>query len=369
MRNTVLSALAMIGVAVSAYAADGGGVTSDYAVRRSEYPRVLPGSRAQFRVNAPDARSVKLDLGKKYDMTRGDDGAWYCTTDSLGPGFHYYFVEVDGFRGADPASLTFYGCGLDASGIEIPYPEGDTRFKIADVPHGEVVRRNYFSTVDSVWKDMMVYLPPCYHKSGDKKYPVLYLQHGGGEDQSGWSRQGRTDIILDNLIAAGKATPMVIVMSDGNSSDFTAELLNDCIPLVESTYRVLTDPDNRALAGLSMGGIQTLNAIMEHPELFRYAGVFSSGWWANADAPAGMGRGTEKYYAKLAADPEAFNRCFKHLWLSMGGKEDIAYNNCRVMMKRFDDIGIKYSYFETPGGHTWPVWRESLYRFAQLLFR
>lgn len=367
MKKIFISAMALIGVSLASFAAEP--VVSDYAVRRSAYPRVLPGSRAEFRVNAPDAKSVKLDLGKKYDMTRGEDGAWYCTTDSLGPGFHYYFVEVDGFRAADPASETFFGCGTDASGIEIPYAEGDNRFKIADVPHGEVVRRSYYSSVDSIWKDMMVYLPPCYHKSSDKKYPVLYLQHGGGEDQRGWANQGRTDIILDNLIAEGKAVPMVIVMSDGNSRDFTTELINDCIPLVESTYRVSSDSDDRALAGLSMGGIQTLNAIMDHPELFRYAGVFSSGWWANANAPAGMGRGVEKYYKRLADDPKAFNDNFKQFWLSMGGKEDIAYNNCQTMMKRFDDLGIKYSYFETPGGHTWPVWRESIYRFAQLLFR
>jgi len=368
MKKALLFIAMTLATAGAALAEDTSTV-SDYAVRRSAYPRIHPGSRAEFRVTAPDAHSVILDLGKKYGMTRGDDGAWYCTTDSLGPGFHYYFIEVDGMRVSDPASETFFGCGVAASGIEIPYSEGDMRFAVADVPHGEISMRRYYSTADSIWKQMMIYLPPCYQSSPEKKYPVLYLQHGGGEDQRGWATQGRTDLILDNLIAQQQAVPMIVVMSDGNSRDFTSELINDCIPLVERTYRVASDAGHRALAGLSMGGIQTLNAAIEHPELFSYVGVFSSGWWANSKAPAGMGRDTEKHYARLAANPEGYNKHFKRFWLSMGGPEDIAYNNCRIMMERFDKIGIHYEYFETPGGHTWPVWRESLYRFAPLLFR
>lgn len=344
-------------------------VTSDYAVRRSAYPRILPGSRAEFKISAPDARKVQIDLDKKYDMERQPDGSWTCVTDSLGPGFHYYFIIVDGARVSDPASETFFGCGVAASGLEVPYSEGDVRFQMADVPHGEIAMRPYYSTPDGAWRRMMVYTPPCYHKSGDKKYPVLYLQHGGGEDERGWAIQGRTNIILDNLIASGEAEPMIIVMADGNSTDFTRSLIDDCIPLVESTYRVIPDADHRALAGLSMGGIQTLNAVIEHPELFRHVGVFSSGWWADANAPAGMGKDTEKYYSKLASQTDYFNNQFKNFWISMGGEEDIAFNNCRIMRGRFDDMGIKYTYFETPGGHTWPVWRESLYNFSKLIFK
>lgn len=344
-------------------------VVSDYAVRRSEYPRLLPGSRAEFKVKAPDAHKVQLDLGRKYDMKRHDDGTWTCVTDSLGPGFHYYFVEVDGMRVSDPASETFFGCGVAASGLEVPYPEGDIRFAMDDVPHGEIAMRRYYSKVEGAWRRMFVYTPPCYHESTDKKYPVLYLQHGGGEDERGWAIQGKTDVILDNLIAAKEAEPMIVVMADGNSKDFTRELIEECMPLVEKTYRVVADADHRALAGLSMGGIQTLNAVIEHPELFRHVGVFSSGWWANTNAPAGMGNNTEKYYAKLSANKDYFNNQFKNFWLSMGGEEDIAFNNCKVMRGRFDDMGIKYDYFETPGGHTWPVWRESLYHFSKLLFK
>lgn len=358
-----------IGVAMAATLCMAAQSVSDYAVRRSEYPRIIDNCRAEFKVKAPDAKDVKVDIdGKKYDMTKDAEGQWTCITDSIGPGFQYYFLIVDGMRVSDPASQTFFGCGVDASGIEIPYAKGDMRFQPQNVPHGEIVSRRYYSDVADAWKEMKIYLPPFYHKNTSESYPVLYLQHGGGEDQNGWSRQGRTDIMIDNLIAQGKVKPMVIVMCDGNSSDFTKELLEECIPLVESTYRVKSGADNRALAGLSMGGIQTLNTVVEHPELFRYVGVFSSGWFANTSPMTGMGN-SEKYYELLAADKDRYNNQFKEFWLSMGGPEDIAYNNCDVMKKRFDDLGIKYKYFETPGGHTWPVWRESLYRFSQLLFR
>ena len=214
---------------------------------------------------------------------------------------------------------------------------------------------------------MFVYCPPGYDTS-TQSYPVLYLQHGGGEDERGWSNQGRTDIIMDNLIAKGKAEPMIIVMTDGNTNDLENELLKECIPFIEKNFRVKANRNNRALAGLSMGGIQTLNAGIPNLDYFAYLGVFSSGWWANP-TPFGGGNDTEKYYKMLQNKKDDYNTKLKQFWISMGGKEDIAYNNCQIMMKRFDQIGIKYTYFETPGGHTWPVWRESLYQFAPLLFK
>lgn len=191
---------------------------------------------------------------------------------------------------------------------------------------------------------------------------MLYIQHGGGEDETGWAVQGRTDIILDNLIATGQANPMLVAMPDGNTKDFESELLNDIIPVVEKEFRVIADADHRGLSGLSMGGIQTLNTVIRHPELFRYVGVFSSGWISAAND-------AEEYYNLLKARPDYFNEQFKVFYLTMGGQEDIAWNNCRLMKERFDEIGIKYDYFETPGGHTWPVWRESLYRFAPIIFK
>lgn len=336
-------------------------------VRNAMYPRLLPDNRMEFKVKAPDAKKVQIDLGRKYDLVRNAEGEWSGTTDPLAPGFHYYFLIIDGVAVADPASESFYGCSMMTSGVEIPYPDGDTRFYMANVPHGDIRMKRYFSTTANDWRRMFVYCPPGYDMN-QQTYPVLYLQHGGGEDERGWSAQGRTDIIMDNLIAKGEAVPMIIVMTDGNTADFERELLNDCIPFVEKNFRVKTDRESRALAGLSMGGIQTLNTGLPHLELFAYLGVFSSGWWASP-TPFGNAHDTEKYYTMLKEKKDEYNARLKQFWLSMGGKEDIAYNNCQIMMKRFDEIGIKYSYFETPGGHTWPVWRESLYQFAPLLFK
>lgn len=344
------------------------GVRSSMAVRNSQYPRILPDHSVAFKVKAPGAQRVQIDLGKKYDLVRNDQGEWIGQTDPLGPGFHYYFLLIDGVPVADPSSESFFGCGMMTSGIDIPYAADVKQYTLSDVPHGEIRMKRYFSTTANEWRRMFVYTPPCYEK-GTCTYPVLYLQHGGGEDERGWSQQGLTDIIMDNLIAAKQAVPMVIVMLDGNSRDFNSELFNDCIPFVEKNFRVKTDRENRALAGLSMGGIQTLNASISHPEMFAYVGVFSSGWWAGNSSPRGMQQDTEKYYAMLKADKDKYNNGFKQFWLSMGGPEDIAYKNCQIMMKRFDEIGIKYTYYETPGGHTWPVWRESLYNFAPLLFK
>lgn len=343
------------------------GKRGELNVRNAMYPRLLPDNRMEFKVKAPDAKKVQIDLGRKYDLVRNAEGEWSGTTDPLTPGFHYYFLIIDGVSVADPASESFYGCSMMTSGVEIPYPDGDTRFYMADVPHGDIRMKRYFSRTANDWRRMFIYCPPGYDMS-QQTYPVLYLQHGGGEDERGWSTQGRTDIIMDNLIAKGEAVPMLIVMTDGNTTDFERELLNDCIPFVEKNFRVKTDRDNRALAGLSMGGIQTLNVGLPHLELFSYLGVFSSGWWASP-TPFSNAHDTEKYYTMLKEKKDEYNARLKQFWLSMGGKEDIAYNNCQIMMKRFDEIGIKYSYFETPGGHTWPVWRESLYQFAPLLFK
>lgn len=338
-------------------------------IRRQEYPRILEDNRVEFRIKAPTAQKVQIDLGRLYDMKKDADGFWTCTTDPQTEGFHYYFLVVDGVKVADPCSETFYGCSMMSSGVEIPYPaEKQSWYELkADVPHGQVARLRYQSKVTGNWKNMYVYTPAEYETSG-KSYPVLYLQHGGGEDERGWSNQGLTDIILDNLIAEGKAKPMIVVMMDGNGQDFTSELLTDGIPFVESRYRTVKTADGRALAGLSMGGIQTLNASIMHPELFSYVGVFSSGWFKNPQ-PFMANSSGEMYYAKLKERPEYYNKQFREFFLTMGGPEDIAYENCKAMRERFDQMGIKHSYYETPGGHTWPVWRESLYFFAQKLFK
>lgn len=342
-------------------------------VRRAKYPQILPDGRAIFRVNAPDAQKVQLDLAKKYDMVRNDEGVWEVTTNSLTEGFHYYSLLINGMAVADPASETFYGMGRMASGIEVPF-KGDDYYAIKDVPHGEIRIKRYYSTVSNKWRQFYIYTPPGYDTSINEKYPVLYILHGGGEDERGWATQGKTDLILDNLIAGEKAKPMIIVMPDGNVDApgfgditlkmFERELKQCIIPFVEKNYRTEPGPGNRALAGLSMGGIQTLYAGVNNTEMFQYLGVFSSGWIMPAQNSL-----ADKQYEFMKENLDKINGNLKQLWISMGGKEDIAYNNCQAMMSKFDELGVKYTYSEYPGGHTWPVWRNNLYNFAQLLFR
>jgi enterochelin esterase-like enzyme len=342
-------------------------------VRRAGFPQILPDSRAIFRFNAPLAQNVQLDLGKKYDMKKTGDGIWEVTTDSLTEGFHYYSIIIDGAAVADPASETFYGMGRMASGIEVPF-KGDDYYSVKDVPHGEISVKRYFSTVLNQWRQFYIYKPAGYDVNINEKYPVLYIMHGGGEDERGWYSQGKTDLILDNLIAAQKAKPMLIVMPDGNMNAqgtvesglrmFERELKQCIIPFVEKNYRAETDSKNRALAGLSMGGIQTLYAGINNTEIFSYLGVFSSGWRIPADNKL-----AEAQYDFLSKNADKVNNNLKLLWVATGSKEDGANPNSKAMLAKYDDLKIKYIYSEYPGGHTWPVWRNNLYNFAQLLFR
>ena len=339
-------------------------------VRSAKYPRVLQDDRVLFRIKAPDAQKVQIDLGKKYDMIRDADGFWEITTEPQGEGFHYYSLVIDGVPVADPGSETFYGMGRMASGIEIPI-KGENYYAIKDVAHGEIRTVRYYSPVLNLWRRLYVYTPSGYNES-QEKYPVLYLLHGGGEDERGWATQGMTDLILDNLIAERKAQPMMVVMLDGNTGapgfseqflkSFEAELKQSVIPFVEKTYRAKTDSKNRALAGLSMGGLQTLYAGIYNPGIFSYLGVFSSGWLPNQKNIS------DRQYEYMQKNAGIINDKLT-LWIAMGGKEDIAYDNCQVMLSKFKELNIKYTYHEYPGGHTWPVWRNNLYMFAPLLFK
>ena len=344
-------------------------------VRNARYPQILPDNRVLFRVQAPDAQEVVVDLGKRYPMTRDTGGYWTVTTAPITRGFHYYSLVIDGVAVADPASETFYGMGRMASGIEIPFP-GDGYYALRDVPHGDVRIKRYHSAVTNGWRELYVYTPPGYD-SLDRDYPVLYLLHGGGEDQRGWATQGKTDLILDNLIADGEAEPMVVVMLDGNVGygggprgfgqqsleTFARELKEVVIPFTEQHFRVRADAQDRALAGLSMGGLQTLHAGLRNTDLFSALGVFSSGWWADNTELSGP------EYAYLEEHATQVNDDLDVFWLSQGGEEDIAWKNNQVMMQRFDDLGINYEYSEYPGGHSWPVWRHDLQGFARKLFK
>jgi enterochelin esterase-like enzyme len=342
-------------------------------MRSAKYPQILPNGRVIFKVKAPEAQKVQIDLGKKYDMVKDAEGNWEVTTDSISEGFHYYSLIIDGVAVADPASESFYGMGRMASGIEIPF-KGDDYYTIKNVPHGEIRIVRYYSNVTNTWRTFYMYTPAGYDVNTNEKYPVLYIQHGGGEDQRGWATQGKTDIILDNLIAAKKAVPMVVVMVDGNLPAngfgkevlilFERELKEAVIPFVEKNYRVKTDANSRALAGLSMGGIQTLYAGLNNTEMFAYLGVFSSGYiYAMQKELA------DEQYEMMKNNAGKINANLKQLWISQGGKEDIAWQNCQAMKAKLDEMKIKYSYSEYPGGHTWPVWRNNIFNFAQLLFK
>lgn len=348
------------------------GSPAETNVRSAQYPQILPNSRAVFRIKAPEVQKLQLDLGKKYDMVKNSEGVWEVTTDSLSEGIHYYSLIIDGLAVADPSSETYYGMSRMASGFEVPF-KGDSYYEVRNVPHGDIRVKRYYSNVTNGWRNFYMYTPPGYDQNKDEKYPVLYILHGGGEDQRGWANQGKTDLIIDNLIADKKAVPMIVVMVDGNlpARGFGMEALNlfekelkQCvIPFVEQNYRVKTDAASRALAGLSMGGLQTLHAGVHNTDMFAYLGVFSSGWWANQASL------TDPQYSYMKSNASQINKNLKQFWISQGGKEDIAWKNCQAMMEKFNAMQIKYTYSEYPGGHTWPVWRNNLYNFAQLLFK
>jgi len=316
------------------------GVPASTNIRNAKYPQILPDNRVIFRIKAPEAQKVQIDLVKKYDMAKDTGGYWIATTDSVSEGFHYYSLIIDGVAVADPASETFYGMGREASGIEIPFAGGGY-YALKDVPHGDIRIKNYFSMVTFSWRQFYIYTPPGYDSNQSEKYPVLYILHGGGEDERGWAMQGKTNLILDNLIAEGKAKPMLVVMPDANIGMggfspngiesslkmFEREMKQSIIPFVEKNYRALTDANNRALAGLSLGGMHTLYTGINNTDMFAYLGVFSSGWIIPM-----MNKLADAQYVYMKNNADKINNNLKVLWISEGGKEDIAYKNGQIML-------------------------------------
>ena len=349
-------------------------------INRGSYPRVLADNSVMFRVNAPQAQSVQIDLcGVKYDMTKSD-GAWTVTTKPQVPGFHYYFLIVDGVSVADPASQTFYGCSRWSSAIEIP-EKGMEVFEVQDVPHGEVRTIYYYSKVEESWRPLMVYTPAGYNESR-QLYPVVYIQHGGGEDHRGWMEQGRTAQIMDNLIAAGKAVPMIVVSSNSNvqarnggmgggyswqgMQTFRNEMIDNIIPFVEKTYRVRKDRKNRAMCGLSMGGGQSFYIGLRDPDVFANVGVFSTGMFGGISGASNFDLETE--VPGILSDTKTFNKQFDVFFLSCG-EQDPRIQYTRTIVQKMRDGGVDVRFNSYPGDHEWQVWRKSLHEFAQYLFK
>ena len=372
------------------------------------YPCILPDNRVVFRVVAPDAQKVTLRLGKGFDMSRGPDGFWYVTTTPQVVGFHYYTLSIDGAVVADPATRTFFGSGFDNSGIEVPEPDAGY-YSLKDVPHGQVRQRWYFSKVTATWRRAYIYTPPAYDTSPKAKYPVLYLLHGWGENEQGWHVQGHVDVIMDNLIAEKKAKPMIIVMDNLNavkpgesaalyaargaitqavpqtqptggppgaagragagrggfrplgSAVFTEMMLTDLIPMVERTFRVAPGREMRAMAGLSMGGMQTFTTGLANLDKFAYIGGFSG----SSGGRGGFDQKTSN--GGVFADAAAFNRRVKLLFLGIGSAEG---PGTKTFSEQLTQAGIKNVYFESPGtAHEWLTWRRSFKEFAPRLFR
>ena len=349
-------------------------------VPRAQYPQVHPDGRVTFQLTAADAKKVQLQpggsdngLGKQpYDMERGEGPRWTITTPPAVPGFHYYWFVVDGAIVNDPGSETFFGWGRQCSGIEIPEKDVDF-YDIKDVPHGEVRTLWYHSQVTGAPRRAMVYTPPRYDAQSGTRYPVLYLQHGAGEDERGWTNQGRANFILDNLIASGQAKPMIVVMDNGyatkpgqepkrsDNSGFEAVLLEELIPKIDATYRTYTDREHRALAGLSMGGAQALRIGLKHLDVFSSIGAFS--------APASGQFDTKTSFDGVFADATAFNQKVDLLWLGAGSEEHSFAAGVKGMHVALDEAGIEHSTFESPGtSHEWQTWRRSLFDFAPRLF-
>jgi enterochelin esterase-like enzyme len=363
----------------------------------ASYPRVDSAGRVQLRVKAPDATKIMVNFwsGPKVDMVKQPDGFWTVTTPPLVPGLHYYTLMIDGAEVSDLNSHAFFGGTKPASAVEVPEP-GSSYYSIQDVPHGQVREVWYYSKVTGTWRHALVYTPPNYDTQHDMRYPVLYLQHGGGEDETGWTRQGRANFILDNLIAAGKCRPMLIVMAYGYArragkpvpdsesisfgspemmkmmqemtSAFEDDVIQALIPYIDSSFRTIPDRDHRAMAGLSMGGMQTFQITLNHLDLFSYIGGFSG-----ADGSlvlSGQKLDPKTAYNGVFADPAAFAKKVRLLWLGVGTVEP---ENMRTGIQRLHksllEANIQHVYYESPGtDHEWQTWRRDLMDFAPRLF-
>ncbi len=356
------------------------------------YPQVNSERRVRARVVAPQAQSVTFEFlgGGKYPLTKGDDGAWIGVTRPQDEGFHYYQLVIDGAQVPDPGTLYFYGGSRWGSGLEVPGSD-QAFYAVKEVPHGQLRLTLYYSTKANSTLRCFVYTPPDYEKDASKRYPVLYLQHGGGEDETSWGSQGHAGLIMDNLIADAKAKPFIIVMANSyvpgsvgpgrgpvatNSSgagpatnaasrgvvgpggrrfDFSAfehVLIDDLIPFIDANYRTMAEQPYRAMAGLSMGGMQTRGIGLANLDKFSHIGIFSGGSIALTNV----------------TDMTTFKQRVKLVFVSYGSRENGAASKANV--EALQQAGINSVFYESPNtAHEWLTWRRSLYQFAPLLFK
>ena len=355
----------------------------------SQYPAVNAQTReALFRVVAPGARIVQVDLaGKRYNMVKDEKGVWTCKSDPQVVGFHYYSIWIDSVPVMDRNTKAFFGSNWESSGIEIPEgPEGDYYRFNKNIPHGHIRSMYYWSDINGLERHCNVYIPAEYENNPQKRYPVLYLLHGWGEDEDGWVNQGHIANIMDGLIASGKAVPMIVVMDCGDfktnpdvrrasTNDITQIYVKELIPFIDKTFRTKTDRLNRAMAGLSRGGMQTTMTVFNNPDKFAWLGTFSGffmGGFGNRAATGGgqapgMTQQIQTAFNGIFKDPEAFNKQFKLLFISTGTEE----RSPKEQVEALKAYGIKNIVFHESQGtaHEWLTWRRALYDFAPRIFK
>jgi enterochelin esterase family protein len=338
----------------------------------SLYPAVNPVTRqALFRVAAPAANIVQLQLGGKHTMKKDAKGVWWYTTDPLVVGFHYYAILIDSVQVMDRGSEAYFGSNWESAGIEVPEgPEGDYYRFNRNIKHGEIRSLFHWSAVNGMERHINVYIPAEYEMNPKKRYPVLYLVHGWGEDENGWSVQGHMANIMDGLIASRKAEPMIVVMPSGDiktnsdvrtaSGDITDVLIKDLIPFIDNTFRTKTDRQNRAMAGLSRGGFQTCTAVSKNMDKFAWMGTFSGFFIRGNDSVVDAFNGMFK-------DASSFNKQMKVLFISTGTEE----RNPKEQVEALRAHGISNITFHESQGtaHEWLTWRRALNEFAPLLFK
>jgi enterochelin esterase-like enzyme len=345
-----------------------------------EFPQVNSEGRVRVQIKAPEAHKVQLDISAvKYDLKKDTSGVWTGESAPQDEGFHYYQLWIDGAAVPDPGSLYFFGASRWGSGIEIPAKDQDF-YAMKNVPHGQVIEKIYYSKENDAMRRCFIYTPPGYNEDTNKRYPVLYLQHGGGEDETGWSNQGHANLIMDNLIAEGKTVPFIIVMDNGTwrmpqrpaggerpaqwppegwADGFKNTLLKDIIPMIDAGYRTIADPQHRAIAGLSMGGMQTRAITLANPDVFSHVGMFSGGSISVEDVDKAPG----------------FKEKVKLVFISYGSRElenprRGSWGDPKENTDKLKEAGMNTHFYVSPQtAHEWQSWRRSLYQFAPLLFK